>query len=118
MDIVEKGTLFVSIQIKYLNYERKTMMELEDIIAYVTDNNPNAMMFRNPDFLDAVIGYTINANGTPVLVYDYNKMIECLAKEYNESEDPATDAIEWVEYNTLRTLPYMQEDGRPVIIYT
>ena len=93
-------------------------MELEEIIAYVTENNQNAMMFRNPDFLSAIIGYTINAYNMPVLVYDYNKMVETLSEEYKDADEPEINAIEWIEYNTLRTLPYIQEDGRPVIIYT
>jgi len=53
----------------------------------------------------------------PVLVYGYDKMIESLAAEYTDSDDAITDAIEWIEYNTIRTLPYISSDGRPVIVY-
>ena len=74
-------------------------------------------MFREPDFYDAIVGYYYNEIGLPVLVYNYDKMIECLAAEYKDSEDPYLDAIEWIDYNTMRTLPYMSSNGRPIIIY-
>ena len=89
----------------------------EDIIDYVSSENPDAVMFKDPDFLSAIIGYTLNENGLPVLVYDYDKMVESLAAEYIDSDDAMTDATEWIEYNTMRTLPYIPNDGRPVIVY-
>ncbi len=92
-------------------------MDIDEIIEYVSEENPAATMFRNPDFYEAIIGYILNEEGLPVLVYDYSKMIESLAAEYEDSEDPTTDAIEWIEYNTLRTLPYISQEGRPVIVY-
>ena len=92
-------------------------MDLEELIDYISTENPDATMFVNPNFYEAIVGYTENDEGLPVFVYDYNKMIESLAEEYEDSEDPVTDAIEWIEYNTMRTLPYMG-NSRPVIIYT
>lgn len=93
------------------------MRTQDEIIEYVSDENPEATMFRNPDFYDAIVGYIFNEDDLPVLVYDYNKMVESLAAEYSESEDPIIDAIEFINYNTLRTLPYMPNNGRPVIMY-
>ena len=90
---------------------------MKDVIDYVSSENPDAQMFRDPDFLSAIIGYTFNEHGLPVLVYGYDKMIESLAAEYTDSDDAITDAIEWIEYNTIRTLPYIPSDGRPVIVY-
>ena len=92
-------------------------MDIDEIINYVSIENPVAVMFRNPDFYDAIIGYISNGDDMPVLVYDYNKMVESLAAEYDEADDPMMDAIEWIDYNTLRTLPYMPEKGRPIIVY-
>lgn len=82
----------------------------DEIIEYVSEENSEAIMFRDPDFYDAIVGYTFNENDLPVLVYNYNKMVESLASEYEDSEDPITDAIEWIEYNTLRTLPYIHKE--------
>lgn len=70
------------------------------------EENPDVEIFRDPDYAEALIGYT--HDGCPV--YDLDKMIEILAAEYAqdpECEDPVTDAIEWIEYNTIRTAPYM-----------
>jgi hypothetical protein len=91
--------------------------KVDEIIQYVSEENPDALMFRDPDFYDAIIGYYYNEMDLPVLVYQYDKMIESLAAEYPDSEDPHLDAIEWIDYNTIRTLPYMNAKGRPIIIY-
>ena len=40
-------------------------------------------------------------------------MIEWLIDEEEWSEE---EAVEWIEVNTLRALPYMGE-GRPIIMY-
>ena len=90
---------------------------VDDIINYVRAENPNALMFRDPDFYTAIIGYYFNEMDLPVFAYKYDDMIECLATEYVDSDDPYIDAVEWIDYNTLRTLPYMDAKGRPIIIY-
>ena len=91
--------------------------KVDEIIDYVKEENPSAPMFRNPDFYNAIIGYYFNEMDLPVLVYKYDDMVECLAAEYTDSEDPYVDAIEFIDYNTIRTLPYMDANGRHIIIY-
>lgn len=93
-------------------------MDVDEILEYVNENNPEATVFINPDFRNAIIGYTDNSEGLPVVAYNYRMMCELLAAEYAEEEieDPYISAIEWIDYNTLRTLPYMG-NGRPIIIY-
>ena len=46
-------------------------------------------------------------------IYDFGLMIEWLMTEQNFEYE---DAIEWIEFNTLRALPYMGEDA-PIIMY-
>ena len=46
-------------------------------------------------------------------IYDYDLMIEYLMEEEGWSE---TDAIDWLEYNTIRSLPYFGEDA-PIIMH-
>ena len=95
-------------------------MDIDEIVDYVSEENPEAIMFRNPDFYDAIVGYIINEEDLPVLVYDYNKMIESLAAEYEEEEeieDTILSAMEWIDYNTIRSLPYINIKGRPIILY-
>ena len=38
-------------------------------------------------------------------------MVECLAKEMGYE-----DAMEWIDFNTLRAIPYLGE-GAPIIMY-
>ena len=46
------------------------------------------------------------------MVYDYQKMVECLMKGGMDE----TDAIEWIDFNVIRALPCM-EPGAPVIFF-
>ncbi len=46
-------------------------------------------------------------------VYDFDLMIEWLMLEEGFGYE---EAIEWIEYNTIRALPYMG-DGAPIILY-
>ena len=64
----------------------------------------------DPDFLDAIIG--ISDDGR--IVYSYSKMVENLMLNDNLSYE---DAIEFIEYNTMRSLPYMGEHA-PIIVYS
>ena len=93
-------------------------MTSKEVLEFLEEENPEAVLFENPSFEKALIGYTENNLGNFVAVYDYNEMVDSLAEEYSaDSEDPYTDAIEWIEFNSMRSLPYMGENA-PVIIYT
>lgn len=63
--------------------------------------------FTNPDFDDAIIGVSHDGR----IIYDYDKMIESLMKEQQWTYE---DAMEWIDYNTIRTIPYMPNG--PVIL--
>ena len=64
------------------------------------------------------------------VVYDYDKTVDAIAEEYMKDhpwdngeytfENARCDAIEWVNYNTLRSIPYMQNSGMiaPIVVYT
>lgn len=65
--------------------------------------------FVNPDYEDALIGITEDGRA----VYDFDKMIEYLMNKDGCSE---IDAIEWIEYNVIRSVPYMG-DNAPIIVY-
>lgn len=67
------------------------------------------VVFENPDYDDAIIGVTQDGKA----VYDYAKMVDSLMREDNISQE---DAIDFIEYNTIRALPYAGEDA-PVIIH-
>lgn len=58
---------------------------------------------------DALIGVTEDHRA----IYDYEKMIRWLMDTEQWSYE---DAVEWIDYNTIRALPYMG-DGAPIIMY-
>ena len=46
-------------------------------------------------------------------VYDFNKMVEWLIETQNFTDE---EAIEWIEENTIRALPYFGQDA-PIVMY-
>lgn len=46
-------------------------------------------------------------------IYDYELMVEWLCQKEGFSED---EAREWIEYNTIRALPY-GGPGAPIVLY-
>ena len=70
----------------------------------------NSIVFENPDYDDAIIGVSYDDR----VVYDYDKMIECLMLEDGMSMEEAQD---FIDYNTLRALPYAGNCG-PIVVYS
>jgi hypothetical protein len=46
-------------------------------------------------------------------VYDFEKMVEWLVETEGFTSE---EAVEWIEYNTIRALPYFGEKA-PIIMY-
>lgn len=87
------------------------MKTLEQIKEYLCDNgHEDAIVFENPDFCEAFVGVTTDGQA----VYDFNMMVEQLSREDDMSYE---DALEFIEYNTIRALPYLGAMA-PVIVYT
>lgn len=63
----------------------------------------------NYSYDDALIGVSHDGRA----VYDYNLMIDWLIKEEGWTDN---EAIEFIEYNTIRAIPYFGEDA-PIIMY-
>ena len=70
---------------------------------------PDAVVFDNYAYDNSIIGTTFNGRA----IYEFNKMVQELMIDEGWTE---TEAIEWLEYNTLRALPYGGEK-RPMIVY-
>jgi hypothetical protein len=66
--------------------------------------------FINPDYEDAVIGVIDDGR----LVYDFDKMVGYLMNNEGWSD---IESIEWIEYNVIRSIPYMGEK-KPIIVYS
>ncbi len=66
------------------------------------------VLFDGHYYDGSIVGITEDGR----VVYDYDKMI----LEYMQDEGcDEIDAIEWIEYNTIRALPY-GGDNRPIIL--
>ena len=63
----------------------------------------------NYSYDDALIGVSEDGRA----IYDFEKMVEWLMDEEGWSDN---EAVEWIEYNTIRALPYFGE-GAPIIMY-
>ena len=66
-------------------------------------------LFENYSYDGALVGVTEDNRA----VYDFDKMVTWLVETEGFTEE---DAIEWIEYNTIRALPYFGPDA-PIIMY-
>lgn len=85
-------------------------MTYEEVCKYAEDQEMELKVFSNPSFNNSIIGISYDGR----VIYDFDLMIEDLMEE--ESID-FEDALEFIEYNTLRALPYMG-DNAPIILDT
>ena len=69
----------------------------------------DALVFDNFSYDGAIIGYTTDGK----VVYDYDKMVVELMEDEGWSD---LEAIEWIDYNTIRSIPYAGEKA-PIIMY-
>lgn len=69
----------------------------------------DVLILDNASYDNSIIGVTLDGR----LIYSYGRMVEEYREENNCDE---VDAIEWVEFNTLRALPYMG-DKAPIVMF-
>lgn len=82
-----------------IDYER--FEKLDDLKEYLVNfGYEDTIILENPDYVEAVIGITDDGR----LVYDYDLMTECLVQHDKMSPE---EAMEFIDYNTIRALPYM-----------
>ena len=70
----------------------------------------DAIVFDNMSYDGSIVGVTTDGR----VVYDYDKMIEELMEEEGWNYE---DAAEWIDYNTVRSIPYAGPSA-PIIIYS
>jgi hypothetical protein len=88
----------------------------ENIFDYFAEREVDDVPILDPEGLDtAIVGVTENQ-----IVYSYEKLVEAYMNEFREDgmdeEEVEEQAIEWISYNTMRSLPYMGENA-PIIMY-
>lgn len=76
--------------------------------AYAQDHEQEILVLDNHDYDDSIVGITEDGR----VVYDYEKMVE---EFMNDENCPEEDAREWIDYNTLRAIPYMGEHA-PIVL--
>ncbi len=69
----------------------------------------DAIVFDSPDYNDAIIGVTHDDR----VVYSHSLMVRCLVAEDGMTEE---EAVEFIDYNTLGSLPYIGDKG-PVVVF-
>ena len=87
----------------------KDVEELKDLLKEL--GYEETVVFENPSYLKAIIG--ISDDGA--LCYLYDKMVQCLMQEDGMDYE---GAMEFIDYNTIRALPYASSMGiRPIVVY-
>ena len=80
------------------------------VIPELRDELPeDAIVFDNMSYDGSIVGVTTGDR----VVYDYDQMIEELMEDEGWSYE---EAAEWIDYNTIRALPYAGENA-PIIMY-
>ena len=76
----------------------------------ILDNGyENIVVFDNVGYDDALIGVSEDGRA----IYDYDLMVKWLVDNDNMT---ISDAVEWIDYNTIRALPYAGEKA-PIVMY-
>lgn len=68
----------------------------------------DVIVFDDKAYVDAYVGMSSDGRA----IYSYDKMIECLITEDNMTYE---EAMEWIDYNTIRALPYYPNG--PIVLY-
>lgn len=79
------------------------------ITEYATEHDLKILLFDNPNYESAILGISDDNR----VIYDYELMVEYLIEQDNMTVD---DAIDFIEYNTIRALRYMDINIRPIIL--
>ena len=69
----------------------------------------DTIIFENESYDDALIGISHDGRA----IYSFEKMVEWLINRDGITE---TEAIEWIEFNTIRAIPYAG-DKAPIVMY-
>ena len=84
-----------------------TLQKVKNIVARF--GNEESLVFENPDYATAFVGVDNNNRA----VYDYELMVAHLRVFEGMDE---SEAREFIDYNTIRALPYYEHG--PTVIFT
>ena len=86
---------------------RKALANMCEEQQLEEDEQP--IILDNMSYDGSIVGVTDDNR----LVYSYESMVEELMEDEGWDE---TEAVEWIDYNTIRAIPYMGERA-PIILY-
>lgn len=114
LDIMERiAKIFgfnVSELIHYAESVGNPPLTINSLKEWLCDNDhEETVVLESPDYLSAIIGITEEGR----LIYSYDKMVDYLMQ--TDGMD-AEEAMEFIDYNTVRALPYAGEKA-PIIQY-
>lgn len=84
------------------------MVDIKELMEY-SEIHEETLRFDSPSFDTAIVG--IDYFGR--LIYDYDRMIAELMEADNITEE---EAIDFIDYNTIRSIPYYGEYAPIVLI--
>ena len=88
---------------------KEKLKTIDDLVELINDcGYEDIVIFNNPDYASAFVGVSDDNRA----IYDYEKMIKHLIKEWNCDN---MEAIEFIDYNSIRSLPYYE--NAPIIMY-
>ena len=94
-------------EVELSDKEFKTVAELKELLIQEEFND--TVVLEEPSYLSAILG--INEEGR--VIYSYDKMIQHLMLTSNMSYE---ESVEFIDYNTIRAIPYMGKKS-PIILY-
>ena len=114
LDIIERIASRLGIEVsellRYAENVGKDALTIDSLKEWLCEtDHEDTVVLESPDYLSAIVG--ISEEGR--LVYSYNKMVEHLMTAENMD---AEEAMEFIDYNTIRALPYAGEMA-PIVLY-
>lgn len=82
-----------------------------EIREFLAEWYPDAVLLDNPSFDDSIKGVSSDGN----VIYSLDGMAVELALEDHISFD---EALEFIDYNTIRNIPYMPDPKPIVMVYS
>lgn len=105
---------FMAVRESYAMKNVGDLKTVEEVKEYLTERfgeDESIIVFENPGYPTAFIGVTYD-NGYYRAVYDHELMIESLMVEDGMTME---DAMEFIDFNTLRALSYAGGGG-PIVL--
>ncbi len=112
LDILERLAAYFQISLSELMAEVDscTLQGSNQLKSWLTDNGySGAVVLEGDEFATAVVGVSHDGR----VVYSYDRLISSLVDKQHMSEE---EAIEWLDYNTMRAIDYMGPQA-PIVVH-